>query len=130
MCDSCISYKCAHAYTPSRIRFRLVFLCYFTNEACTYGASPPTMTVCIMHNPTIMQGFSVCLFAHSSFSSHTIGIKLSNPSQQHPWSVPRFLAFSFRSNFQNLNGTVLSTILETFTHNTVPIDAHKAGNSA
>ena len=30
-------------------------------------------------NPTIMQGFSVCLFANSSFSSHAIGVKLSNP---------------------------------------------------
>ena len=53
-----------------------------------------------MHNnPTIMQGFSVCLFVNFSVSSHAIDVKLSNPSQRHLWSVLRGLAFRFRTFF-------------------------------
>ena len=62
-------------------------------------------------NPTIMQGFSVCLLANSSFSSHAINVKLSNPPQRYPWSVLRWLAFCLRSYFENSNGTVLSIVL-------------------
>ena len=61
---------------------------------------------------TIMHGFSVCLFANSSFGTQEIDVKLANPPQRHPWSVLRGLAFHFRSYFENSNGTVLSAVLE------------------
>ena len=41
------------------------------------------------NNPTIMLGFSVCQFANSSFSSHAIDVKLSNPTQRHRRSIIR-----------------------------------------
>ena len=77
-------------------------------------ALPQWLYVYIIYNPTIMQGFSVCLFTNSSFSSHMIDVKLSNPSQRHPWSVPSWLVFRFRSYFQNLNRTVLSGCIYTW----------------
>ena len=90
--------------------YMCMFVCVCVNNVHVY------VCVCLcmygLVYPTIMQGFSVCLFANSSFSSHVIDIKPFNPPQWHPWSVLRGLVFCFRPFFQNLNETVLSAVLE------------------
>ena len=87
-----------------RLRPRYITSCH-TSIICTQQRRGITNT-CILYilciYPTIMQGFSVCLFANFSFSLHAIEVKLSNPSQRHLWSVLRGLAFCFRSFFYRI----------------------------